>query len=285
MTAVGHVCRCTCRAVALVLLALGLPMRVNAEALEAITLQHRLAEELLPILQPLLPAGAALTGTGDVLLVRADAATLQQLREAVATLDRPPRQLLITVGQATTGTTSGSSVRGSATIATGDLQVGVNRPPSPHSEARVVVRSGRDEVELENVSSVQALEGRETYIALSTTRPFTSTTVHAGRHGVSQVHALDRPSAQTGFLATPRLSGDRVTLEISPTQQEAGPATRGAPIVTQTLTTTVSGRLGEWIGLGSATTTRADGSTGIMTRSAGSDLTGYSAWVKVEEVR
>ena len=89
-----------------------------------------MAEELLPILQPLVPPGSAITGTGNVLFVRADAATLRQVRDAVASLDRAPRQLLITVGQAMGAQGSGTSVRGSGTIGSGDVQVGVNRPPA-----------------------------------------------------------------------------------------------------------------------------------------------------------
>ena len=275
-----------CLALTVALLALVAPLRVQAESLEAITLQYRLAEELLPILQPLLPDDAALTGTGDVLLVRADAATLQRVREAVATLDRAPRQLLITVGQGTTGTASAASVRGSGTVTAGDVRIGVNRPPSAQAEAHVVVQGSRGEVELRDVASVRALEGRETFVALTTSRPFTSTTtIHDGRHEATQVHTVGRQDAQTGFLATPRVHGDRVTLEISPSQQRLGSPGPDAVVATQTLTTTVSGGLGEWIELGGVTATRSDGTAGIGAWGARSELTQYSAWVKVEEVR
>lgn len=270
-------------ALVLTLLALAPALHAHAESFEAIPLQHRLAEELLPILQPLLPAGAAMTGTGDVLLVRGDAATLQRLREAIATLDRPPRQLMITVGQRTTGTAASASVRGSATIDAGDVQVGVNRPPSQASGARVAVQAGREQLELRDVASVRALEGRETFVALTTTRPYS--TVHGGSQRAAQVHTVGRQDAHTGFLATPRLHGDQVTLEISSSQQRLGSAGHDPGVATQSLTTTVSGRLGEWIELGGVTATHADGSAGIVVWGARSELTQYSAWVKVEEVR
>jgi hypothetical protein len=273
------------KTLAWVLLALVSTQRAHAETLVAIPLQYRLAEELLPILQPLLPAGAALTGTGDVLLVRGDDDTLQQVRAALATLDRPPRQLLITVGQATAGTGSAASVRGSATVAAGDVQVGVNRPPLPSSRVRVVVLAGRGQVELRDVSSVRALEGHETYVALTASQPFTSAaTIHDGSNGVTRVHTLGRQDARTGFVATPRLSGDRVTLEISPSQQRLGPPGHDAPVAGQTLTTTVSGRLGEWIELGSIRATRTNDATALGIWGTGSELTHYSAWVMVEEV-
>jgi type II secretory pathway component GspD/PulD (secretin) len=273
-------------ALALAMLVAGPANRAHAESLEAIPLQYRLAEELLPILQPLLPAEAALTGTGDVLLLRADEATVQQVRAAIATLDRPPRQLLITVAQATTGSDAGAGVRGSATIEAGDVRVGVNRPPAPQSGARVIVQAGREQVELHEVSSVRALEGREAYVALTMSRPFTSTsTVHHGPDHGTEVHTLGRQDAQTGFVATPRLHGEQVTLEISPSQQRFAPARRDSNVMTRSLVTTVTGRLGEWIELGGVTTTETDTAQGLIVWGARSELTRYSAWVKVEEDR
>ena len=281
--------RSTCRAggfagaLVFVLLSIGVANRAPAETLEAIPLQHRLADELLPILQPLLPPGTALTGAGDVLLVRADTATVQQLRAAVAALDRPPRQLLITVGQATDRSVDQASVRGSATIGTDDVQVGVNQPPSPHTGAQVAVQARRDQLQIQDVSSVRTLEGREAYVALTTSQPFT-TTISRRAHGVD-VQTVTDYEAERGFFATPRLNGDRVMLEISPRQQRLITSPRDARVATQTLTTSVSGRLGEWIELGGIAERDARGTTWLMVWGARSELTQYSAWVKVEELR
>jgi type II secretory pathway component GspD/PulD (secretin) len=270
----------------LALLTVGVPARLSAESLEAIPLQHRLAEELIPILEPLLPPGAVLTGTGDVLLLRADAATLQQVRAALATLDRPPRQLLITVGQSTGRGARDSAVRGSATIGSGDVQVGVNRPPAPEPGARVEVQDRQDRTDIQSVASVRTLDGHEAYVAVGESRPFTSTSTAVGdRHGPVYGQTTQHREAQTGFYATPRVSGDRVTLEISPTQQQLGSGPRPAAVATQTLTTTVSGRLGEWIELGGIDDSLRGGTTGFVTWGTRTELTQYAAWVKVEELR
>jgi type II secretory pathway component GspD/PulD (secretin) len=259
---------------------------VRAESLESIALHYRTAEDLLPILRPLVPQGSAITGTGAVLLVRADAATLQRLREAVASLDRAPRQLLITVGQGMSLQGRGTSVRGSGTIGAGDVQVGVNRPPAPDASGQVVIRAGAARDDAHNVSSVRALEGYETYIALGQSRPFTSTTVSGGGfHPPSVTQSTEFRDVQTGFYATPRVVGDRVTLEISPHQQRLSGAGHHAPVTTGSMTTTVTGRLGEWIPLGGTIEDAAGSNSGLVTWGTRSDLTQYSAWVKVEEVR
>ncbi len=259
---------------------------VQAQSLATIPLHYRTAEDLLPILQPLVPPGATITGTGDMLFVRADAATLGHIREAVASLDRAPRQLLISVGQVTNAKGSGTSVRGSGTIGSGDLQVGVNRPPQASTGGQVVVRSGTASDDVRNVSSVRALEGYETYVSLGQSRPFTSTTVTGGAHYPPVVsQSTGFRDVQTGFYATPRVSGDRVTLEISSRQQRFAGDGRSAPVTTGSLTTTVSGRIGEWIQIGGSVDGAAGSDSGLVTWGTRSELTQYAAWVKVDEVR
>ena len=257
-----------------------------ADSLEAIPLKFRTAEELIPVLQPLVPASAALTGTGDMLLVRADEATIAQLRAAIAELDRAPRQLLITVGQSTGSNRSDAGVTGSATIGSGDVQVGVNRPPAGATGAEIAVHGGTSRDDIRSLSSIRTLEGYEAYVTIGESRPFTSTTVvGGGYHGPVVSQSTGYRDVQTGFYAVPRVSGDRVTLQISPTQQRyAGPG-RGATVATQSVTTVVSGRLGEWIAIGGSSETSSGTSTGLVRWGTRSELTQYSAWVKVEEVR
>lgn len=269
----------------LVTLLFAAPLR--ADSLETINLHHRMAEDLLPVLQPLVPAGAVVTGTGNLLLVRADAATLQQLRAVVASLDRAPRQLLITVGQTTTVEGSGTSVRGSGTIGSGNVQVGVNGPPQTVTGGQVIIRSGTATDDLRNVASVRALEGRESFIAMGQSRPFTSTSVSRdGRFPAVVTQTTEYRNVQSGFFVIPRLNGETVTLELSPTQQRfSANAARDGVVSTGTVTTTVAGRLGEWMPIGGLSETNISREAGLANRGARSDLTQYSAWVKVDEIR
>ncbi len=56
---------------------------VGAVARRSSICKHRRAEELIPVLQPLLEQGGALTGQDYKLFVRASSANLAQLRSAV----------------------------------------------------------------------------------------------------------------------------------------------------------------------------------------------------------
>ena len=68
---------------------------VLAQSLEVIDLKFRTAAEVIPVLQPLVEQGGALTGQDYKLFVRASPANLQQLRAALEQIDRKPNQFVI----------------------------------------------------------------------------------------------------------------------------------------------------------------------------------------------
>lgn len=222
----------------------------SAQELQIIELRHRLADEVLPILQPLLEEGGVLTGVDGLLFVRTSPANLEQIRAAVAAIDRTPRQLLITVGQDTSG--SATSAGASGTVVIGN-----------DSNTSLRVGGGSQRVGLRNVSSIRTLEGNETYIAVGQSAPYRE--------------------ADTGFYAIARVSGNTVTLEVSPRQQRF--AGRGGVVEGGGATSTVSVPLGEWIELGAVRETTSSSTNGLLVWGRHGRASEYSAWVKVEEVR
>ena len=263
--------------VAVVLLAAG----VAAQDMQIIELKHRMVDEILPIVQPLVESGGVVTGTDNLLIVRTSAANFAQIQQAVAALDRAARQLLISVSQGGPASDSMAGVRGSATIGNGDVQVGVNRPPGAPSGVQVQGSARTVQSEQRNVSSVRALEGSEAYIAIGQSRPITTTSVTPGWHGPQVTQTTEFRDASSGFYATARVSGDRVTLEIAPQQQAF--RSRGS-IDTQGMTTTVAGRLGEWIPVGAVRNQSSGATNGVLVWGAQSSVSEYSAAVKVEQI-
>ena len=256
-----------------------------AQELQVIEMRHRPAEQVLPALQPLLEPGGVITGADSMLFVRTTPANLEQIRQAVAVLDRRPRQLRVTVGQGTAEAGVDSAVRGSASVGSGAVQVGVNRPPVGEPGVTVSARHATRDAELRNVSSVTTLEGAETFIAIGQSAPVTTTQVRPGGWvGPGVVQTTEYRDASTGFYATPRVSGDRVTLELSPTQQRFSGPPHDRRVATAGVTTQVSGRLGEWIAVGGANSAGQGATGGLLARGTASHAASYSVWVKVEEV-
>ncbi|HEX7374761.1 MAG TPA: secretin N-terminal domain-containing protein [Steroidobacteraceae bacterium] len=252
-----------------------------AQDMQIIELRHRMADEILPILQPLVESGGVITGSDNLLIVRTSAHNFEQIQQAVALLDRAARQLLISVRQGNAGSDSSTDVRGAATIGNGDVQVGVNRPPGAGSGVQVQGSSRTQQTGQGNVSSVRALEGSETYIAIGQSRPITTTSVTPGWHGSVVTQTTEFRDASSGFYATARVSGEQVTLEISPQQQAF--RSRGS-IETQGLTTTVAGRLGEWLPIGAVRNQSSGATNGVLVWGRQSSESEYSVAVKVEEI-
>ncbi len=256
---------------------------VVAQQLEIIGLQHRRAEDVIPVVQPLLAPGGTLSGIDNQLLIRTSPANLAEIRAALAAIDQPQRQLLITVGQGTVTDTTSARARGSATIGSGDVQVGVNRPPSAQAGAQATVRGGSQQASLRNLSSVRTLEGTETWIAVGESVPFTTTTVTPGWNGNVQRSTSFR-DVSTGFFATARLNGDLVTLEVSPRQQQFDRSVAGGTIETRGASTVVRGRLGEWLPVGSVQENSSGSQSGVLDWGRQGGSASYSAWVRVEAV-
>jgi len=275
---------------ALLLLALGAAHA--QQQLEIIDLKSRTAEQVLPQLRPFIEPGGALSGMNNQIFIRASEANRRQIKELLAAIDRPPRRLLISVRQdadssatARGGEVSGRVSSGGTTIESRRTVVG---------GAGVEVRRGGDVVRgqvydsrsagSERVSQqVQVVEGGKAYINVGTSVPVPLRQVVLGPGGAIVSETTVYRDLGTGFTAEPQLAGDNVTLTISPTHDTPGRYGPGSANV-QRLTTTVSGRLGEWIDLGGSVEERSGEESGVLRHSTRGGSTGRRVQLKVEEL-
>lgn len=250
------------------LAALAQPAKAGAP-LEIITLRHRPAEQVLPGLQPLVEPGGAISSLGDKILLRVSPANLAELRTAIAALDTPLRQLVVSVRQS--GEWHG---QGGAAAVTGQVGSG---------GSRVEIHGGGIHSQREDVVSqqVQVLEGGRALIRVGQSLPLVMREWRATPAGWVQLDSVRRADVGSGFYALPQVLGDRVSVEISPSLERVGP---DGVVESARLTTTVSGPLGTWIPLGASQsdTQRADyGSTGFARSSSQS---GGQVWLRVDAI-
>jgi hypothetical protein len=229
-------------------------------SLEVLELRHATAEQVLPTLRPLLEPGGVLTGQRNQLIVRTSAANLEELRRALAAIDRPARRLLVSVRFDNAGSEERSGAEVDARISSRGSRV----------EARAFdtrTASG------ERVDQrLQVLEGGRATIATGSARPLQL------RDGV-----LVQDIA-TGFDVVPRVSGDTVTLEIAPRREVAGTVTHGS-VQVQRAHTTLNARLGEWVELAGIAESATRDARGIASRTHGGGAADRRIWVRVDEVR
>ena len=262
---------------------------------EIIPLKYRQADQLIPVLQPLLGRDASISNFQNQLVIRATPVEMAQVKNVLASLDTPPRRLMITVRQ--DSDVSGSRREAELSGSIGNDQARVTVPGSGSREGgNVVLRDGDDRLRARVVDSsqaggertaqtVQVLEGYSAFIRAGESQPVRNRqvvrTMVNGQWVDRVVETTDYREATTGFNVRPRLQGEMVTLDIDPQRETFDEQRRGAVNV-QRVSTTVSGRLGEWMDLGGISEERSNDSSGILsTRSVrSSDRRGVQ--VKVE---
>ena len=234
----------------LLLVLLSAPSAFAQGTLEVISLRHRTAEQVIPVLRPLLETGGALSGQYNQLIVRTSPANLAQIRSVLDAIDQPARRLVISVRFDNALQSARSGVETDARIS--------NRG----SGANVRIEDSRSSRGEQVDQRIQVLEGGQATISTGESRNYAQT--------------------GTGIAVVPRVSGNNVTLDIG-AQQES--FTRGGAIQGERAVSTVSGRLGEWIDLGGASSASSRSDSGILSSRERTTSGNRTIWVKVEELR
>jgi type II secretory pathway component GspD/PulD (secretin) len=259
------------------LLAFGL-VSTWAQSLEVIELKYRTAEEVIPILQPLVEPGGALSGRDYTLFVRSGATNLAQLRAAVAQVDRKPRQLLISVRKGTVEEIEREALSASGTVRSSHAAASVNEPPSARSGVTVRGTSTNEGSTGGAISSVSVLEGSSAFISAGTSVPIvTSAAARTGRRAWTGVSTEYR-DLTSGFLVTPRVNGEIVLLDIEQRDERV----RNGTLQNQNLATQVSARVGEWTRLAGIDETATSTQHGVLSRRYSTSSQSQGVWVKVD---
>lgn len=262
-------------------------------SLEVIPLRHRSAEQVIPVLRPLMEAGGVLSGQGYQLIVRTSPGNLADIRSALASIDTPQRRLVVSVRFDGSEAAAGGGIEAQGALRAGGMTLGnrhfANERSQSGSRSKVEVHVSSNRVRTnERVDQrVQVLEGGRAFIATGQSRPLTQRQVFSGPGGTRIQETTVMQTAETGFAVVPRLSGETVFLEIEPQRETFETRGPGAPdaLRSQQVSSRVSGRLGEWIELGSALESAARSDTGVLSsREAGSSAA-RRVWVKVEALQ
>jgi type II secretory pathway component GspD/PulD (secretin) len=255
--------------------------------LEVIELNYRNADEVIPMLKPLLAPGGTISGMQNRLIVRTTPQNLAELRKVLDVVDAMPRKLLISVRQQSTANIAGSQAEVSGS--TGNDRARVTVPGTGSNQGgNVVIRRGNDHVRGQasqsqsaetdsSVQSLQVLEGNEAFIQVGQSLPVRSQSAQ----GSETVQYRD---AGAGFYVRPRVNGKQVTLSISTRRDSVADPNTGALNV-QRVDTVVSGRLGEWIELGGIAQESVQRDSGTVYRRSVTGQDDRRVFLKAEEMR
>ena len=219
-------------------------------SLEIIQLHYRTVDQVLPALRPLIEPGATLSGQGTQLFVRTSPANLAEIRRALDEIDRPLRRLQISVrfDDAADNAAQGVETSGYITNSGSNVDVRVQDRQNTATE-RVDQR-------------VLVLEGGHAFISTGRSAPIYDGNVFR--------------ETSSGFDAIPRLAGNGVLVEIAQRRETLARD--------QALSTTVSGRLGEWLEIGGALEGASRDDRAILSARASRTSRSGRIWLKVDEV-
>lgn len=247
---------------------------VSAQQMEIIQLRSKTVDEVLPALLPLVEPGGTLTGMNDQLFLKASARNRDEIKRALAAMDKPTRRLIIRISQ---NRQSEDSARGGEV--SGQVTLGGTRRSNVGASVWDT-KSVRGE---SNSQMVQTVEGGRAYIQVGRSLAVPMRQMIVGPGGTVVNEGVIYRDIGSGFYAMPRVNGQRVTLEISQQAENFEPAYGRGAVSSQRLSTTVSGQLGEWIELGGSGRQAAGQQSGAFSVGTSDARDNRSIWLKVEE--
>jgi hypothetical protein len=254
-------------------IALFYAVTASAYELEMISLKHRSVDELLPVIRPLLDQDEMVSGMNNQLILRASPRNIEQIRRLLLSIDTMPRSLKITVKQNVDGDTAARLMEISGRM--GRVEIGGQRG--------VHIVSTRTLEDDKNTQQLTVLEGHRARVSNGQSVPVEQRVQTAwGTQTVTRYQ-----SVESGFYVLPRIHGEMVTLEIS-AQNDAFVQNQGAAAYPATriqqASTTLSGRLGEWIDAGGTIVQSESENSGILSRSNSQRHERSTMLIKVDEV-
>lgn len=219
-------------------------------ASEVVQIMTRPAASLIGAVRPLLGDSGGVSAHHDKLIIRGSPAQIAAVKALIAELDRPARRLIIEVRQASQ--VDLSSQRFGYGARTDNVELG--RIP-PGQRAQLGFRQMQTRGRTDALQRVQALDGQPAMIMIGQSVPVYQTYQQFIGNSVVQGFDVRYRDADRGFVALPRVHGDQVTVEI---YQQGDRTAQDGRFDTQSTSTILRGRLGEWLTLGSVGDSRDD---------------------------
>lgn len=276
-------------------LLLTLPVQALELVTEVIPLGYRTVSEVAPILRPLVPAPGAVTGLRDQLVIRTTPDNLAEVKGVLASLDRAPRSLLISVKRTTLDRAGRQGYGARLDVHEGNVRIaaGGGGPGqggamagvgNDDSRGGVRVYGTDSRADLRGVQAIRTLEGRDAFISAGVEVPLRERYRAIGPYGVTSSERLHYRRVDRGFFARPLVQGDQVRVEIRSTDSRLGHGPRGL-IQRRDADTVVSGPLGEWLVVGRDAREESRSRGGIAYSAGSETLSDSVLMMKVEVIR
>lgn len=252
---------------------------IAAPQFKIITLQHRLAEDLLPALQPLAGHNGTINAFSNQVIVNVEPEALSNIEATIHSLDTVRRTWRITVGHTATVNQAGARIGIAGEIGRkAKIRIPDSRGRTPRNATIIMEESQRNRSETGSMD-ISALDGEAAFIRVGQEVPYTSYWIELCRRHTRIVETTQWRDISLGFAVRPRQIGEMVSLEITPRLTEL----HHSGIVDFTeLSTTIQVHPGEWVDLGGMLANRDEVSRAILDSASGSGDSSTQLRVKVQ---
>jgi type II secretory pathway component GspD/PulD (secretin) len=267
-----------------------------ADPIQTIQLRHRPADEIMPVIKPLLGPDDSLTGQGYQLFIRTSEKNFEQLKQMVSKLDAAAKMLLISVFQGNDRELRALGVSGNFQYQDSNAKVGLgssDKSAKRGADVKYSTRnasagahsfSTRGRLSDNPIHQLRISEGSEGYIETGESIPYFSGSYwRGGRHGIVET-GVDYKDINTGFYVLPRVHGEQVTMDVSPYKQSQS-RKRGGDIETQSAGTRITAELGQWLPIGGVSGQTQRSSTRVGSYESTQSRDNASIWIKADLVQ
>jgi len=280
--------------IAILIMILCQPVLASNMITEVIATQRN-SSELVPILKPLIPAPGSINHFQNQLIIKTSPDNLAEIQALLKKLDSAPENLLILVRFSDDAQVRADIAETSARVRSGNLVLSNGREVSGTGlnaeigsrevNAQLRLQGSRSTRTGNEQHSLRVLEGQQAFIRTGQSVPQTHTQVTHSSFGTQITQGTHFEEFGSGFYVLPRLSGDRVNLEISTQRRRLdGQSNSINSAQVQEATTHITGPVGRWIeiaGVNSSAQRRAFSSNSSRVRSTREN---NSIYVKIQRL-
>jgi hypothetical protein len=234
-----------------------------------VTVHYAEASAIAEALEGLVDAGGSVRVYQNQLIINSSPANTAELQDIIQLLDEPPRKLLISVrfskqysgNKSAFKVSGGSGNNNNRRVVNADGTVTETTVKLRSYSRGVSGISGADQ-------SIQALEGHDAYIVAGQ-----SAVLPSGHFGIATP-----VNAQQGFWVNARVHGQQVIVSLNARNDSLDKR----HLNTASVATRVQGNLGEWLAIGSLSSSEGQSGTGIASITSNSRNSANVVYLKVQ---
>lgn len=214
-----------------------------------ITLQHRFAEDILPMIQPLAGEDGVITGMQNQIIVRVSPDRMTEIERAIANLDTTQQNLKITVSHQNNSNIANDNLNVSGRKRIGNVEVTTNRYPYNNRQngIQIGVQKQQSTTRSNGNQFINMMDGGTGFIRVGQSVPFTQEWVNYMQRYIHVQRTTEFVEITTGFAVSARSIGNEVEVEITPRIAQLN---KQGFIDFEELSTIVRVNKGEWFDLG-----------------------------------